>query len=272
MPQQRCGRPRIAEVSCGGRRAAELDPALPSVAEHVSRRVDQADLVTGDRPATTDETERIRVVRSGPGRLAGTQETVAVDSVHDRPPADRRESEADAGLGQPVDRGLGLAAQPIGGESLAEPGHGVRAHRFCAVEEDPQRPEVEPIEFRVGDLPQAQFVGEVRGRGQRALVGVDGPKPLSRPREEVQRRHHGQRYPEVQARQPRADQTHVVVKGKPADEHVRSGDLGCLAHRPDIGQQVRVGQSHALGVAGATGGVLNQSDVARPTDRAFRSS
>ncbi len=94
-------------------------------------------------------------------------------------------------------------------------------------------------------------------------MAVDGPQPPSGPGEEGERRHQHQPETDIQAAHAGADQPHIVIERQPGDEDVRRGDARGLLHCLEVGQQVGVGQRHALGVAGAAGGVLQESDVLR---------
>jgi hypothetical protein len=68
---------------------------------------------------------------------------------------------------------------------------------------------------------------------------------------------------EVQASQPGPDQAHVVIEGQPADEDVSGPGLHGLAHGADVGQDVGMGENHALGIAGASRRVLHEGHVGR---------
>ncbi|MNN44702.1 hypothetical protein D3C81_1590070 [compost metagenome] len=90
---------------------------------------------------------------------------------------------------------------------------------------------------------------------------MDGPQPGLRTGQEVQRREQHERAGVIQAAQPGADQAHVVIQRQPADKDVARVDRQRHAHGAQIGQQVGMRQHHALGRAGAAGGVLQQRDV-----------
>ncbi len=85
---------------------------------------------------------------------------------------------------------------------------------------------------------------------------MDGPQPALRPGDEGQRRHDHQHGGVIEAAQPGADQSHIMIKRQPADEHIVGRDFHVAAHGPDVGQQVGVGEDHALGVAGTARGIL----------------
>ncbi len=80
---------------------------------------------------------------------------------------------------------------------------------------------------------------------------MDGGQPARWTAEEGQRRHDHEMSGVIEAAEPGADQAHVVIEGQPAHHHVVGIGLQGPAHGADIGQQVGVGQRHALGGAGA---------------------
>ena len=55
-----------------------------------------------------------------------------------------------------------------------------------------------------------------------------------------------------------------MIERQPADEHIVGLHADGGANGADVGQQVGVGQHHALGVAGAARGVLDEGDVVAP--------
>ena len=103
---------------------------------------------------------------------------------------------------------------------------------------------------------------------------MDLPQPALRPGQEHQRRHDRHRNGEIEAAEPRADQSHVVVERQPADEYVAVW-LGIhgLTHGADVGEQVGMAEHHAFGIPRAAGGVLKKGDVFRSARRApFRAA
>ena len=94
-------------------------------------------------------------------------------------------------------------------------------------------------------------------------MAVDRPQPALRAREKRERRHAHQRKAEVKTGQPRADETHVVIQRQPAHEHVAGIGARHMAHGADVREQIGVRQHHALRVAGAARGVLQERDVIR---------
>ena len=51
-----------------------------------------------------------------------------------------------------------------------------------------------------------------------------------------------------------------MIERQPADEHVRAFDAKRAAHRPDVGEQLRMCEHDALGVPGAPRGVLQKGE------------
>jgi hypothetical protein len=66
----------------------------------------------------------------------------------------------------------------------------------------------------------------------------------------------------MQQREPRADQSHVVVQRKPADAHVFGAELHGFANGTHIGEEIGVREHHAFGITRRAGGVLQQREVA----------
>ena len=134
----------------------------------------------------------------------------------------------------------------------------VRVDGLGAVERDPPARQIQPFGLLRPDAPHAQLVGEVRPAGERPPMPVDRFQPARGAGEEVQRGHEHQRKTVVQAPHPRPDQPHVVVERQPAHEHVARGRAQRGGHGPQRGEHVAVAEHHALGAAGAAGGVLKK--------------
>ncbi len=192
-----------------------------------------------------------------PARLSGSRRTASMRGP--RPGGGRQQ--ADRAFGQAVHRRHRLGAEAETREAFGEAAQRLGHHRLGAVRRDAPRTQVQPLDLRIVDAFHAQFVGEVRRRRQRAAVAVDRAQPAFGARQERERRHHHQRNREVQARQPGADQPHVVIQRQPAHEHVVVPDGDRLADGADVGEQVGVREHHALRVAGAARGVLEEGDV-----------
>ena len=259
---QACSLLRVLVVAAGRRRAAELDPPLDPLAELAPLLVDDPDRVARQRAAAGDQPQRQGIAGARPARDAAALKRGAVDPVDEQAAPERRKADAEAGLGQAVDRGHGVGPQAVAGEALAETLRRLRAHRLGAVEREPQGRKVEPFELAVRELAEAQLVGEVRRRGERAAVMRDAPQPALGPREEGERRHQHQRIAVEQRAEAGADQPHVVVERQPGHEDVGRARLRRRPHRAKVGHQVRVRQHHALGLPGAARGVLQERDVA----------
>src|ERR1700733_9828831 len=105
-----------------------------------------------------------------------------------------------------------LVAESIARKTLAETGHRLWIHRFGAVHRDAPRAKIESFDIFVGNFAHAQFVGEIGGCGNRSPMFVKSPEPALRPREKRKWRYHRERHAEVKQREPRADQSHVVIQ------------------------------------------------------------
>ncbi|MCY1549755.1 hypothetical protein D9M68_859430 [compost metagenome] len=145
--------------------------------------IDDPHLMPRQRPPAADETQRIGTSRLGALSLAPGLERLAPDPVDQQPTANRRKGHAQGRLGQTVDRGQRRRLQPAASEALGEALQGVGADRLGAVEGQPPAAQVEALDIAVGEFAQAQLVGEVRRRRQRAAVAVDGLQPAQRPGE-----------------------------------------------------------------------------------------
>src|ERR687896_1041313 len=148
---------RLAEVAGGGRGATELDAALPSVAQLDTGSVHDPDQMAWERTPAPHEPQRVRVVARRRDRSTVIHELRTRHTVDDRAAARRWEGQADAGFGEAIDRGDGVAAQPEAGEPCGEVLQRAGVHRLGAVEQHPHAAEVEPLQFGVVDLAKAQL-------------------------------------------------------------------------------------------------------------------
>ena len=74
---------------------AGFDAAFAAVTQLAASRIDDADLVAGQRLAAGDEAQRVGLAGPCPVGAPRTREIVAVDPVDERPPARRREGQPD---------------------------------------------------------------------------------------------------------------------------------------------------------------------------------
>ena len=261
--EQVARRLRVAPVAARRRRPAELQSAFPALGQLEAGFVDDADVVARQRPAAADQAQRAGIVFAGGGRATVASEGLATDAVDDRAAVQRREGQPYGVLGEAINRRHRGSAKAGGGEALAEALDGGGVYRLGAVEGDPPGGEVESLQLLVTDMAQQQLVGEVRPARQGRAMAVDGTQPSRRTGEKGQRRHDDQRRCLNQRPQPGADQPHVVVEGQPAHEDVVGRCSERIRHRPDVGEQIGVGQGDALRRAGAPRGVLQQGHVIR---------
>jgi hypothetical protein len=209
--EQPCGLLRIAKVAMGCRRAAELEPALGALTDFAPLIVDQPRSVSWQRRTAGNEAQRTGIIGSRRQRAVLALEGLALDVVDPQGAPERREQQAEAGLGQAVHWRDRARTQAATCEALLEALHCVGADRFGAVEGHAPATQVDPGQRRVVDALDAQLVGEVRRCRQAAAIAVDGLQPTLGARQKGQRRHHHQRIADIQRAEPRADQPHVVV-------------------------------------------------------------
>ena len=167
--------------------------------------------------------DRPRPARPRP-RLDGP--TLGAQKIAIEPPTDERsvrDRKRSRRASPRTDRRPGSAAsgrRPQGAKPLDETAQHPRDHRLGAAQRDPPRREVDAVELLVGDLVDAQTVGEVRRHRDGRAVGRDGPQPHRRPGEEELRGNQGHGSRPLQRGDDAADETHVVVERKPADPAV----------------------------------------------------
>ncbi len=251
----------VAEVAGGGRRAAELDPTLLPLRQQAAVAVDDADLVAGQRRAAGDDGGGLRVAFRHRLGAPGEHQRFAVDAVDAHAAPRRRKGEVEPALGQAVHGRDRARVEAVGRQPLREARQRVGAHRLGAIEGPGPARQIQPFEFALVEPRSADLVGKVRRRRDRAAVTVDRAQPARRPGEEGQRRHQHQVHAVVQAPHPGADQPHVVIQRQPGDEHLARAGADGAAHRPQVGEQLRVGEHHSFRAAGAAGGVLQQRQV-----------
>ena len=251
----------MAEVAPRGRRTLELDASLLPLAHFPARRIDDSDRVSGERAAARDQFQGVGPIVTGRQCLPALGQAQTVDPVERRHPAERREGQADAAFGEPVDGCHGLGAKAARAETRLEAPQRARAHRLRAVGDHPDAGEVETLDRLVGDPGRADFEGEVGRSRQRSPTMMHGPQPILGVGEEALRRQEQQRRAVIECPEPGADQPHVVVERQPAHEHVPGRGSHRRAHGADVGQQVGVAQHHALGIARAARRVLQQRQL-----------
>src|SRR5262245_52028297 len=102
---------------------------------------------------------------------------------------------------------------------------------------------------------------------------MNGPEPTLRTIQEIERREDCYRNSKVETKQPRSNQTHIVIERKPANSYVTGSHLNGLTDGANVGYQVSMRQRNALGVARASRSVLDQCQVsAQRLNRSSRGS
>ena len=193
---------RVPEVAAGGGRALEFETALYSITEFPAGTVDDADLVSWQRPAAGNHAQRRHIARRGWHSVAGTHEWLARNHVDQRSAVQWRKGEPHRAFRQPVHGHDRLSAQAVRRKAAGEGLEGACADRLGAVEGDPPAGQVQALDLLSLQLAMAQVVGKVRGRGERGTMAVYGPQPAVWARQEGQRGHQSER--------------HAVVQGCPA--------------------------------------------------------
>ena len=143
--------------------------------------INDADLMSGEGAAACHKAQGGGIIFVGRKRLAGPCEGLAPNAIDLQTTARRGKCHAQRGLGQTVDRRHGFRPKAILAEAFAEPRHRVGAYGLSAIQRHLPGAEVQPFDIAVIDAAQTQLVGEVRRRGNRASVIMDGPQPASRP-------------------------------------------------------------------------------------------
>ena len=164
-------------------------------------------------------------------------------------------------FGQSVDRHERFGIEAVRREALRETLESFGAHRFGAVRRSAPAAQIQSFQIFVGDFSDAKFIGEIRSRRNSGSMLLNRAQPALRPAEERQRRHHDQRDPDEERNEPSANQSHVVIQRQPGNTGVVRANFQAGNDGVNIGKQVGVGQYHAFGIAGRTGGVLQERNV-----------
>ena len=123
----------VAEIAACRRRSPELEPSFPPFAEFVTRLVDDANFVAGQRLAAWHDFQRLWIVR--PGRLGhpARAQPITVDTINDGQAAERRKRQADRAFRKTVDRRHRLRGETVVAKSVDKSPQGLHADRFCAI-------------------------------------------------------------------------------------------------------------------------------------------
>ncbi len=182
---------------------------------------------------------------------ADGREAARVDLRRDAGPP---HADSDRGLGQAV-AGRHHVLEP---EDALELAQRARPHRLGGVE---RHAEARQVVAGGGGVAQAEPVGEIGRRREGAAVLRDLRQPGAHARQA--RRQQDQAGAEIERDHRHQDEAHVVVHREPAHEDVAGRDLHAGDHLLDVGEDVGVGDLHALGLSGAAGGVLDVGDGVR---------
>ena len=144
-------------------------------------------------------------------RASLRRECLALHAINSRPAIQRRYGHSQRGFRQPVNRQLRFATKPVFCEALSEALQGFRIHRLCAIQRRAPRTEVHSLNVLVRNLPHAKLVRKIRRRRNRSPMLVKRLQPFLGTRQKSQRRHHHDGKPKMQRREPRANQSHIVI-------------------------------------------------------------
>ena len=144
-------------------------------------------------------------------------------------------------------------------EALAQFGR----NRLRAVEDQSHRRQVQPCRALRLVLLEVVLIAEIGRTQHRGAAPARQFQPQQRPAREQIGAHDQVAHAASQHVQMKADQAHVVRQRHPAQGDVAVSERRGFANRTDIRADIAVAQHHALGLAGGTGGELNESDIVR---------
>ncbi len=202
------------------------------------------------------------IIGAGDFRCAGGCQILAIDALEQRSPSRWRNCETDGIFREPIDRHHGGAGKSKSGKSLQEIFEGRHVDRLGAAKRHPPGRQIAAVQLGFMDARLASFIGEVGAARYGVFIVGYRPEPALRAGEERQRRHQHQRYGVCQAAELGADQPHIMIERQSAYEDVVGRDLHPLAHGPNIGEQVGMGEHHALGIAGVPRCISNERGIA----------
>ena len=93
---------------------------------------------------------------------------------------------------------------------------------------------------------------------------VNGPQPFFRMNKKRKRRHYDKLTTIIEAAQPGADQSHIMIERQPAYKYILGICLNAFSHGADIGQEIGVGKNYTFGIACTAGCVLQKRSIRRP--------
>src|SRR5262245_44333309 len=135
-------------------------------------------------------------------------------------------------------------------ERLGKPVQGLGADRLGAVKGSYPTAEIERGLVFNGDLADAEFVGEVWPAADRRPVTGDRPPPPRRTLQEGGGREERAGKTAVKWLKYAADQSHVVVDGKPTDAITVRRIFKRVSEEGGVMEQIAMAQHDALGGAG----------------------
>ena len=158
--------------------------------------------------------------------------------------------------------------EAVAREAILEPEEGARVDRLGAAEGDAPGAEIDPREVLFPDARGDVAVGEVRRRREGPLVARDGVEPRRGLPEETAGRQEDEIDAPVDREEEAADEPHVVVQRKPADDDVSPLLLPhTRADLRDVGQEVAVREADPLGEPRRARSALEEGEIRRGRSR-----
>ncbi len=243
--------------------AAEPDFANPArLRLQAGVRIDHAQRMRRMGRTAADQLRAGRVAVGQPPH-AQLAQRLAFDSDHARRRIDRRSADGQRGFGHAVAGEEGLGPEAADGKARVETRQRVGAHRFGRVVGHAPAAQVQLREVGIGDFVDAQVEGEVGRAAACAPIQADGAQPLHRLAYEAGRCHQHRLRAQHHRHQHAHHQAQVVEGRYPVDEHVIRPGRHHGRQVAGVGNDVGVGDDHALRGTGGTRGVLQEGRIIR---------
>ena len=245
---------------------AHIVAADENAADHpfrccIALLIGNPDLAPAYRRADADQFHRVlRVGGDRPDHVTRAQ-GAAREMLDGQRGVHRGKRHGEARLGQAVYREHRIGTQLRGSQRCGELAAQVGGDWFGAVEDDPDRRQVERGGSGLVVRLQIVLVSEVgrTGNADPMLAGLG--EPQAGPAHEKRRRHQPVVDAREQWRQVKSDEAHVVRQWHPRQARIMGARSDRAGDRVDVGCQIAVRQDHALRLAGGAGRELNERDV-----------
>ncbi len=151
-----------------------------------------------------------------------------------------------------------IALESIRRKCFREQIHGIRAHRFRAVERHRPTGEIQPFALLRDDLANTQVIGKIGCAAGGRLVARDHLQPANRHLCKRHRRHQHAMDSQIHRLQHVTDQPHVMVERQPSCEHGMFIMAECASHHPLVVHEIAMADDDALRAAGRSRRVLQK--------------